>query len=946
MSLGALQKPFSPTWLAFGLMALLSFALAFPIPQSQASSFLVPSDTDYKILEGKPYSFIYHPQYKSFVPDLIKANEAFRKLYEEEYRWILDEKAHLILASPQNQILNGFATVLPSLKTTLYVGGGHSSDIFASRSWLYNLLTHETAHLYQLNAKAPYSSFLKSFLGNPMPDIAFPFFTYMVSPNIFMPTFLVEGNATYNESRFGIGGRLYSGEERALFINLAQAGRVEPHWLMNDSLVWPYGRESYTTGAYLQESLAKRYGPERVNSFFKNHAHHYIWPFQINRPFQVSFGEGYRDSIEQLKKDYAKEIENFVRSTEPALHQAEFVGRLSRQNNLIYFMSSNGRNMNRLNTFDLENENFRSERKNLPLGLIFNLNGELHANSSQVVSPTEIKYTLFSSGVKPDRNYLDHFTYDIQGDEWLSVHIPSSFVEAQLYLNNRLIGPAHSNAIIDRTRGYAQAIYFKQSGRHRVLYRQNEALVSFPGFYSRVSDILPDESVLFVSNTPNGSGLFKWNGRHILRLSPSDAIIDAKAVGEDKALVVEITDRGYELKLIGLNPRRERPAWYKYSFEDDREFEIFNELGVFDAGPVSSPNEEKSSVSATQKDYSPLRNLKFSGLDPALGYNSNWGVVASLMARFDDPLEQNRIFFGVNRDLGSTYTGFLGYQNTRNRLSWDIIGLSEQRAWLANDDEESLVRKVNAYSGTTGISYPIYARPQWSSRLTSRYIYYYDRKNPVFERFRRHQDLLTQSFTSHTVNAPTAYKPVRNLSFALGHKYRTDLPWSQKRNIYAGQASGSHHLGYETYLGLQYQAAYVDNEKRDLESRPDIFGLGELYPDITRFPRLTSNIGSDHNELRRFGASLETSFRTPYYFTVFPISLSRTSFFYSYQEFYGRVFKNDESKTLFHEWLIGAEVELLIFHRFPTRIRFAQGENSRVSGTETVVFLSNNIASF
>ncbi len=84
--------------------------------------------------------------------------------------------------------------------------------------------------------------------------------------------FLLEGNAVLNESRFGNGGRLYSGYALAELIEMANGGLITPELTYNSTLEFPYGEKSYLIGGFFQKFLADRYGIDRVNSYFKSYS--------------------------------------------------------------------------------------------------------------------------------------------------------------------------------------------------------------------------------------------------------------------------------------------------------------------------------------------------------------------------------------------------------------------------------------------------------------------------------------------------------------------------------------------------------------------------------------------------------------------------------------------------------------------------------------------------
>ncbi len=82
-------------------------------------------------------------------------------------------------------------------------------------------------------------------------------------------SFLLEGNSVLNESRFGNGGRLYSGYALAELIELIKADKITSKLMYNRTLEFPYGEKSYLIGGFFQKFLAKRYGIDRVMDILK-----------------------------------------------------------------------------------------------------------------------------------------------------------------------------------------------------------------------------------------------------------------------------------------------------------------------------------------------------------------------------------------------------------------------------------------------------------------------------------------------------------------------------------------------------------------------------------------------------------------------------------------------------------------------------------------------------
>src|SRR5690606_37319030 len=96
---------------------------------------VVPGDKSYKTFEESNYQYIYSKDHEAFMPEVMYWNEWYKKEYQKSYAWEFDQEAALILTSGQNQIANGFATVIPHLKTVFYPSGVLLRDEFAVSSW-------------------------------------------------------------------------------------------------------------------------------------------------------------------------------------------------------------------------------------------------------------------------------------------------------------------------------------------------------------------------------------------------------------------------------------------------------------------------------------------------------------------------------------------------------------------------------------------------------------------------------------------------------------------------------------------------------------------------------------------------------------------------------------------------------------------------------------------
>jgi len=270
------------------------------------SSVVVPDD--YFIADEENLSYIYTQEHASLMPKMKAYQEEILKGYEKEFGFKLDEKLYVGLASNNNQIANGFSTQIPFNAQLFYGAGAAYIDYFSSASWLKTLLIHETAHNFQLNPKENFlSKRTHQLLGNtPLSFIGIlPLFPI---PNLLENPFILEGNAVMNESRFGNGGRLFSGYALAEVVAMAKAGAIRPELMYNATLEFPYGEKAYLVGGFFQHFLVQRYGIERVNGYFKTFSTQ-PFPFFTNRIFKEQYGKSFevllREFVEEIKTKHA-----------------------------------------------------------------------------------------------------------------------------------------------------------------------------------------------------------------------------------------------------------------------------------------------------------------------------------------------------------------------------------------------------------------------------------------------------------------------------------------------------------------------------------------------------------------------------------------------------------------------------------------------------------------
>jgi hypothetical protein len=162
-----------------------------------------------------------------------------------------------VILVDQTSLSNGWATPFPydAIEITA-VPPALESILGNTTDWLELVFTHEYTHILHLDRTRGFMQAVRRVFGRV--PLAFP--------NAFLPTWQVEGIATFEESRSTGQGRLPSGDFRAIVDLAAAQGRFEPIDRAQRGLTdWPAGSAAYAYGGYFHQFLADRYGSERLS---------------------------------------------------------------------------------------------------------------------------------------------------------------------------------------------------------------------------------------------------------------------------------------------------------------------------------------------------------------------------------------------------------------------------------------------------------------------------------------------------------------------------------------------------------------------------------------------------------------------------------------------------------------------------------------------------------
>ena len=252
-----------------------AFAILLPIAllAGRAEAQVDPSGP-WRTLHSQHFRIHFRPAYRALaVEAAAEAERAYALLATELHppRGIVD----LTLADDMDAP-NGFATTYPSNRfTVLLVPPVADPALQNYDSWRRLVIVHELTHVFHLDRSRRLWRVLQSVFGR-APGLF---------PNQYQPSWVVEGLATYYESRFTAGGRAEGSFHRQTVAADAAAGSARSPW---DALLftpWPGGLAPYAYGSRFWAHLAQTAGDSIVPRFAEATAGQLI-PFRVGRPLR------------------------------------------------------------------------------------------------------------------------------------------------------------------------------------------------------------------------------------------------------------------------------------------------------------------------------------------------------------------------------------------------------------------------------------------------------------------------------------------------------------------------------------------------------------------------------------------------------------------------------------------------------------------------------------
>ena len=868
-----------------------------------AEGVVVPDD--YLISDDENLSYIYSDEYSKIMPNMKNYQEEIVNAYEKEYGFKLDDKLYVGLASQNNQVANGFSTQFPFNSQLYYGAGAGLVDYFCATSWLKTLIIHETAHNFQLNPKENFLSRTSHKIFGNTPFTMLGLLPLFPVPNITESSFVLEGNAVMNESRYGNGGRLFSGYALAEVVTLAKAGKITPELMYNSTLEFPYGEKFYLVGGFFHQFLLEKYGVEKVNGYFKTYATQ-PFPFFTNWVFEEQYGKNFEVLLAEFVEELKSKHKNSKVTKGEVVARSQFFTPLNVENNEIYTLVGDRKSAPKILEFNKQSKELSYKTGSWRVGEVFKRNGEYVVQSSAKTSATKIEMGLFYEDATLVKAEGSRVVQGFKADgTTVYMDLLRSIENPHVYVGDKFYTGSNSSIYVNEDDLY----YFKQDGKKRTLYKNKTALFDYEGHYGFVTDVDESGAIYFIASSEHGSTAYKFAEGKSQRVTDGDDVIEFKIVNEKEALVVTIGAEGYAYRVITLGTGRggfSQP--HKMSIENSS---LMNPT-------IQETNFGGSLEPLKSKPYNFLTQLKYSSLNQATSYGSYDGFGVDVQANFSDPLMQNSLSAMLSYNKKRVIGG-LRYDNVAYQLEFGgaVFGVK-------HDDNVLQTEKERDHGYEAYMRLPFLATGYWRADATLAYTKAYDNiyREPL---------TLSMEIVNHKQYGFSKYANELNALSLFATEDR-------ESNIFGASYRFKHDLAWQSYVGLK--GAYLkSDEVNPLDEKgveiSDGFSALQSDKATLNMPSISNTLYA--KEAKMVEVSLAKVFDGSLYFYSLPLSLQRESI-YLKQRFYDIDFSDSENKQ-YNESTVGVELDLLFLHNNTIPLNIEWIYNKDVRDKEQIRFM-------
>ncbi|NVJ59668.1 MAG: hypothetical protein HWE27_04715 [Gammaproteobacteria bacterium] len=235
-------------------------------------------DLNWKTLTTKHFDIHFSESNQALASEVSLLAESIHNELTVTLNWKPKSKTQLVITD-HTDIANGYASPLPFNRSVLFVHPPKAGNL-DFRSWLRSLIVHEYTHVLHLDKAEGIPDNVRSILGR----------FWLLFPNTFQPSWMIEGYATYLETDFSRAeGRGQSSMFAIMMREELRSGFKSISEVNISSASWPLNAR-YLYGYYFYHFIEQKFGSEAINQLIENYSDNWF-PYLLNSNSEFVLGQ-------------------------------------------------------------------------------------------------------------------------------------------------------------------------------------------------------------------------------------------------------------------------------------------------------------------------------------------------------------------------------------------------------------------------------------------------------------------------------------------------------------------------------------------------------------------------------------------------------------------------------------------------------------------------------
>jgi hypothetical protein len=250
-------------------------------------------DLNWSTLKTEHFNITFHDGEEDLAAELSSTAERVHEILTKDMKHTPDRPTEVVLVD-HTDVANGYAQVLPVNTIVIFVTAPtESSSLGLYEDWLEAIFTHEYAHILHLDTVEGIPKFIRKILGR------------IISVNGVSPWWIVEGFATYQETRFTTGGRGRAPAAQ-MIVRMAVLEEMFPELGQMDGWISdpPGGNLRYLFGQSFVQYIADHSSEDAWTRWHHSYGGGVPYWLPAKQVFGKHFGELFADWKGHLEKKY------------------------------------------------------------------------------------------------------------------------------------------------------------------------------------------------------------------------------------------------------------------------------------------------------------------------------------------------------------------------------------------------------------------------------------------------------------------------------------------------------------------------------------------------------------------------------------------------------------------------------------------------------------------